>query len=117
MLMAGNVFAEDVLTDIAMLSPNDALVPVLARSGEMAPFQTKSELLVADPDCKRVPAAGAISYQRSSVPAPPKTAWAVQRAIWPPWPGSVAATAASKRPSSVSSRYGLPCSGAFAGIA
>src|SRR5512132_2731809 len=104
MLMAGNVLAGDVLTDIAMLSPHDPLVPVLARSGEIAPFQTKSEVLVADPDCKREPAAGLISYQRSSVPAPPKTAWAVQRPIWPPWPGSVAATAASKRPSSVSSR-------------
>ena len=54
--MAGNVLAEDVLTDMAMLSPNDALVPVLARSGEIAPFQTKSELLVAAPDWKREPA-------------------------------------------------------------
>src|SRR5438034_4930819 len=104
MLMFGNVPAEDVLTDIAMLSPNDALVPLFARSGEIAPFQMKSELLVAAPDWKREPAVGSISYQRSSVPAPPNTAWAVQRAIWPPWPGSAAATAASKRPSSVSSR-------------
>ena len=29
-----------------------ALVPVLARSGEMAPFQTKSELLVTDPTAR-----------------------------------------------------------------
>jgi len=41
-LMAGNVLAEDVLTDMAMLSPNIALVPLLARSGEIAPFQMKS---------------------------------------------------------------------------
>jgi len=84
MLIAGNVTADDVLTDMAMLSPNDALVPLLARSGEIAPFQMKSELLVAAPDWKREPAVGSISYQRSSVPAPPKTAWAVQRAVLPP---------------------------------
>jgi hypothetical protein len=49
-LMAGNVPAEEVLTDMAMLSPKDALVPLFARSGEIAPFQMKSELLVAAPD-------------------------------------------------------------------
>jgi len=72
--IAGNVSAEDVLTDMAMLSPNDPVVPLLARSGEIAPFQMKSELFVAAPDCKREPAPGSISYQRSSVPAPPNTA-------------------------------------------
>src|SRR5438128_1972879 len=111
---AGKVLADDVLTDMAMLSPKEPVVPLLARSGEIAPFQMKSELLVAAPDWNSVPALGSSSYQRSSVPAPPNTACAVQRPILPPCPGSAAATAASKRPSSVSRRYGLPCSGAFA---
>ena len=101
---------------MAMLSPNAAVAPVFARSGEAAPFQTKSDGLVTLPDCSSEPAAGSSSYHRSSVPAPPKTACAVQSASRLPCPGSTAATAASKRPSSVSSRLALPCSGAFEGI-
>src|SRR5712692_8122595 len=99
-----------------MLSPNCAVVPLFARSGETAPFHTNSEPLVTAPDCRRAPAVGSISYQRSSEPAPPNTAWAVQRATALPCEGSTPATAASKRPSSVSSRYELPFCGALAGI-
>jgi hypothetical protein len=65
MLIAGNVFAEDVLTDIAMLSPNDALVSAL-RDRRDAPFQTKSgcssPTLTAEGTC-----AGSI---RTNVPVP-----------------------------------------------
>src|SRR6266571_8868571 len=100
--IAGYVVAEDVLTLIAMLSPNAPAAPLFARSGETAPFQTNSEPLLTAPDWRREPAFGSISYQRSSVPAPPYTACAVQIATALPCPGSTAATAASKRPSSVS---------------
>ena len=99
-----------------MLSPKAALDPVLARSGETAPFQTKSDGLLTLPDWSSEPDVGSSSYQRSSVPPPPKTAWAVQTASVLPCPGSTAATEASKRPSRVSSRFELPCSGAFEGI-
>src|SRR5207249_9573025 len=100
-----------------MLLPKVLELPLFARSGEIAPFQTNSELLVAEPDWKRAPAAGSSSYQRSSEPAPPKTACAVQTASLFPCAGSTAATAASKRPSRVSSTYELPFCGASAGIA
>jgi hypothetical protein len=96
--------ADDVLTLIAMPAPNAALAPVLARSGETAPFQIESDGLETAPDWSSDPPAASISYQRSSTPPPPKTACAVQRPSAFPWPGSTAATAASKRPSSVSRR-------------
>src|SRR5690348_9732505 len=98
-----------------MLSPCDPAEPVLARSGETAPFQTKSDGSPAVPDCSTEAAFGSISYQRSSAPGPPKTEWAVQIATAPPWPGSTAATAASNRPSRVSSRYELPFCAALDG--
>src|SRR5436190_775861 len=97
-----------------MQSPNAPLEPLLARSGEIAPFQITSDGSVTTLDWIGVEVLGLSSYQRSSAPPPPKTACAVQIAI--PCPGSVAATAASKRPSSVSSKYELPFSGASAGI-
>jgi len=102
--MAGYVVADEVLTLIAMLLPNDALLPLFARSGETAPFQTKSEGSEALPDASGAVALGSSSYQRSSTPAPPKTAWAVQSPSLLPFAGSTAATAASKRPSRVSRR-------------
>ena len=90
--------------DVEDAKGNAAVVPLFARSGEIAPFQTNSDPLLTAPDCNRVPAPGSISYQRSCVPAPPKTACAVHTAMVFPRPGSTAATAASKRPSSVSRR-------------
>jgi hypothetical protein len=114
--MAGSVDADDVLTLMAMLSPKAALPPLFARSGETAPFQTNRPAPPAVPDCSNEAAFGSISYQRSSAPPPPKTECAVQIATLPAWPGSTAATAASKRPSSVSSRYVLPTCGALDGI-
>src|ERR671925_1075131 len=95
-----------------MLPPKELVVPL--RSGETAPFQTKSDGSFTTPDWKSEPL-GLISYQRSSVPAPPATAWAVQIATAFAF-GSTAATAASKRPSSVSRRYELPFCGALGGI-
>src|SRR6266568_1104104 len=88
--IAGYVPADDVLTLIAMLSPNAPAAPLFARSGETAPFQTNSEPLPTTPDWRREPVFGSISYQRSSAPAPPDTACAVQTAT--PCPGSTAAT-------------------------
>src|SRR5579859_2558125 len=77
-----------------MLPPKLPLVPL--RSGEIAPFHAKSELLPTLPDWSRVPSVGLISYQRSSDPGPPYTACAVQTATAPPFlVGSTAATAAS----------------------
>src|SRR5947209_17638620 len=85
--IAGYVDADDVLTLIAMLSPNAPAAPLFARSGEIAPFQTKSDGLLTAPDWKSAPAFGSISYQRSSAPAPPKTECAVQSAVLLPCAG------------------------------
>src|SRR6476659_2228337 len=70
----GYAVADEALTLIAMLSPNAAVVPLFARSGEIAPFQMNRELLVALSVWSNVPELVSISYQRSSAPAPPKTA-------------------------------------------
>jgi len=102
--IAGKLVAEEVLTLIAMLLPCDPVVPLSARSGEIAPFHANSVVPPALPDWSTVPVAGSTSYQRSSAPGPPYTACAVQIATALPWSGSAAATAASKRPSRVSSR-------------
>src|SRR5262249_17803194 len=91
-----------------MLSPCDPLEPVLARSGDTAPFQTKPDASLTVPDCSTEAAFGSSSYQRSSAPAPPNTECAVQIATPPPCPGASAATAAPKRPPSGSGRYVLP---------
>jgi hypothetical protein len=69
--IAGSVDCDDVLTLIAMLSPCDPPEPVLARSGETAPFQAKSEGVPTVPDCSSEAALGSSSYQRSSAPGPP----------------------------------------------
>src|SRR5205085_11548546 len=76
-LIAGYVVDEDVLTLMAMLSPNAAELPSLARSGETAPFHTYSEEFDDAPCWKSEAVAGFISYQRSWDPAPPNTACAV----------------------------------------
>lgn len=81
--IAGSVDADDVLTLMAMLSPKAALPPVLARSGDTAPFHANRDALPAVPDCSNAAALGSISYQRSSAPGPPKTECAVQIATLP----------------------------------
>ena len=40
----GYAVADEALTLIAMLSPNAAVVPLFARSGEIAPFQLRRTL-------------------------------------------------------------------------
>jgi len=71
--IAGKVAVDEVLTLMAMLSPCDPAEPVLARSGETAPFQTKSDGSPTVPDCSTDAAFGSSSYQRSSAPGPPNT--------------------------------------------
>ena len=56
-----------MLTLIAMLSPNAPVAPLFARSGEIAPFQTKSDGLVTAPDWKSAPAFGSISNDFPSI--------------------------------------------------
>src|SRR5487761_874372 len=96
-----------------MFDPNNPAES--ARSGEIAPFQAKYAGELTLPDCDRLGVlAVEISYQRSSAPAPPNTVWAVQIAVAPSR-GSTAATACSRRVSSVSRTTVVPRCGASAG--
>ena len=102
---------DPVVKVMAMLPPWAEPEAFTVRSGAMAAFQTSRVLLVAFPDCASVGppvplmmAETSTSYQRASTPSPPDTAWAVQYCMWFARLGSLAATACSSRPSSVSRR-------------
>src|ERR1700682_2613936 len=65
--------------------------------GAIAPLNTKlvgSEIV---PVCLAVTVLGMSSYQRTTLPAPPATVWAVHTASTPPALGSAAATACMRR--------------------
>src|SRR6266516_7016387 len=92
-----------------MLSPNLAVVPLTRRSGAMAPLKAYIAVLVAAPDCITAPAAGSISYHRTSLrPAALWTVCWVHTAATEPFAGSRADTAWVSRPSRVSSRKVVP---------
>jgi len=95
---------EDVVNPMTMADPCARPPPVTVRSGEIAPFHTNRPGSVTTPCCTMPgpPAPpGRISNHRSSDPPPPNTAIAVQTTWAPTW-GSIAETACSSRPSSVS---------------
>src|SRR5204863_2575343 len=86
---------------IAQLSP----CKVPPRSGEIAQLNTnkfESETLPFWIGVLGEDAFGSISYHRSSLPAPPVTAWSVQISILLECAGSFAVTACVNRPSIVS---------------
>ena len=107
----------DVLKPIDMLAPKAFPLRFTTRSGDIPPFHTYSEESVAAPLWSNVGGlvVGSISYHRSWDPAPPATACAVQMASVVPRRGSAAATACSKRPSSVSRTLVLLHCGALGG--
>src|SRR6266511_6362002 len=110
--MAGNSEVEEVLKPSTMLLPKAVVDPLTTRSGETAPLKTYREGLEAAPDWKRLVPEGLISYQRTSLPAPPLAVCCVQIAT-PPRAGSSAETACVSRASSVSSTLEVPSCGAF----
>src|SRR5438034_4849710 len=115
--IAGNEVDDDVVNPMTNALPWAAPVGFTVRSGDIAPLNTYRLLFLTVPDWKMVGEAfgvGWISYQFSWAPAPPSTLWAVQ-IMSRPVRGSIAETACSRRPSSVSSTFVVPCWGASGG--
>src|SRR5437867_9969093 len=112
--IAGNAFADDVL-NVSAIDPPKALSVELAtaRSGETAALNAYRVELVTFPESRSAPF-GAISYQRTSAPAPPLTVCCVQTPSRPS-EGSNAATACVSRASDVSSRFFVRRCGASGG--
>jgi hypothetical protein len=93
---------EDVLKFITMLPPYSFVVPCTLRSGEIAPLKLYRDGLVTTPLWNSVWVPGAISYHRTSAPAPPATVCWVHSPTFPPCSGSTAETAWVLRVSEVS---------------
>src|SRR5215813_1996950 len=92
-LIAGSTAEDDWLTLITMSPPNFLLVPLIRRSGDIAPLNVNSDELVMVPFWIREWVAGLISYQRTWAPAPPKTVCWVHTPVADACAGSTADTA------------------------
>src|SRR5712691_4074794 len=100
-----------------MASPWALPVKLTVRSFEIPPLNAYSDESVAAPDCRTVgvrSGSGLISYQRTSEPAPPATAWHTQTAVFPKV-GSGPDTEWVRRPSRVSTWLLVFFCGAFGG--
>src|SRR5438093_7864790 len=108
--MAGNEFDDDVVNPMMNALPWAVPDGFTVRSGDIAPLNTYRLLSLTVPDWKiegESFGVGCTSYQFSWAPAPPATLWAVQ-IMFRPVRGSMAETACSRRPSSVSSTFVVP---------
>src|SRR3954452_21415063 len=89
MKILASVVDDDELNTMTIESPNCLTVPLTCRSGLMAPLHRNTLVPVTLPDCSNEAAAGSISYQRTSAPAPPSTVCWVHSPTLFACPGSI----------------------------